>query len=525
MGEAIAPFAGLADKYAQPDLTRDLGLWAHMRLGIDLWSLQKKIGNDQNKRVYVRSCHDSGKTLLAAVKACHWIDTHPQRQARVISTAPTNDQVVGLLWNEINQMFDRAASRGTPLPGRVTQQEWWIGNYQAGVGRKPSDYKGVNFQGYHALWPLVIVDEADAITADMWTALDTLMTNDNACLFSIGNPDDPTSYFRKLQNNAENLGYQVYVIRAEDTPNFTGEAVSAYVSGVLLGKNWVRERVGMWGGVFALDAFKASGNLFGHIDHPLWSSKVMAEYPDESNLTIIRSADVQICAATEQEIDPNTAIFGTRALGVDFAGSETGDETVVRERVGHRALRRWGIRSADPEVVADFVVSCAQDAGSTQIVYDATGVGFGFGATLRRSLPRVALIPFVFGAGAADKDTFLNARAELYWKGRELSRDHKWDLSRMENSDETIAQLVSIRRVSDSKKIQVESKGEIKHRIGRSPDDADALLMAFYAGIAGGEARISTAAGVQIPTGSASVTRSSSGMIPTGASGLTRGAL
>lgn len=515
------PLAALAAKYSAPDLRHDVGAWAKEKLGIDLWSLQRQIADEQNKRVYVRSCHDSGKTFLAAVKACHHLDTHPVGQARVISTAPTNDQVVGLLWNEINQMFEKAAARGNPLPGRVTQQEWWIGSYQAGVGRKPSDYNGVNFQGYHCLYPLIIADEADGLNADIWNALGTLMTNDNAKLFAIGNPDDPTSYFRTLQEGADALGHKVFRIQARDTPNFSGEPVSEYVKGVLLGREWVRERIGMWGGPEALAEHTATGDYFVTVDHPFWSSKVLAEYPDENNLTIVRAADVQ-ASLVPTDVEP----FGTVALGVDIAGSERGDETVVRERKGRHALRRWGIRSSDPQVIENFLVECATVSGASQITIDAGGIGFGFIAGLKRLLPNVAIIPFNFGAGATNNTTFANARAELYWNMRELSRDRKWDLSRMEESEETIAQITSVRRKEDTKKIQVEDKGEVRKRIGRSPDDADALGLAFYSGKAGGEARTYSAAGTMIPTGAGSVVRSGAGSsLPTGAAGLTRGAL
>lgn len=460
-------------------------------------------------------------TFLAALKACHWIDTHPVGQARVISTAPTNDQVVGLLWMEINQLFERAASRGNPLPGRLTQSEWWIGSYQAGVGRKPSDYSGENFQGYHCLFPLVIADEADALPAPIWDALGTLLTNDNACMFAIGNPDDPTSVFHKMQDAAAELGHTVYQIRAQDTPNFTGEPVSDYIKGVMLGREWVRERISMWGGPRALDAFNLSGDYFGvEVDHPFWQSKVMAEYPQESNLTIVRAADALACMVPNED-EP----FGTIALGVDVAGSEQGDETVVRERVGRHALRRWGIRSADPEAIEDFLIGCALESGCTQLVIDAGGIGFGFIAGLRRHLPRVAIIPFNFGAGAIKKDTFRNARAELYWHMRTLSRDRGWDLSRMEQAEDTVAQVTSIRRKADAKLILVEAKDDVRARIGKSPDDADALGLAFWSGKSGGEAVVSSGVGTRIPTGSGSVIRGTPvpGGLPTGAAGLTRG--
>src|SRR6516164_2927713 len=95
-------------------------------LDVLLWSKQQEImlALEAHDRVAVRSCHDSGKSFVAAVIAARWLDTHPHGQARVITTAPTMTQVRGILWVEINQLHERAS-----LPGRVNQTEWWIGSY------------------------------------------------------------------------------------------------------------------------------------------------------------------------------------------------------------------------------------------------------------------------------------------------------------------------------------------------------------------------------------------------------------
>lgn len=70
----------------------------------------------------------------------------------------------------------------------------------------------------------------------------------------------------------------------------------------------------------------------------------------------------------------------------------------------------------------------------------------------------------------------------MWWEiGRELSEDKAWDLTDI--GDMTIAQLTAPRYGLDSSgRIKVEKKDETKKRIGRSPDDADALLLAFYSG-------------------------------------------
>lgn len=463
-------------------------------------------------------------TLLAAVVACHHLDQTPIGEGRVISTAPTGAQVRGLLWNEIGQMWERAAERGNPLPGRVNQTEWWIGNYMAGVGRKPGDYDQSHMSGYHARYPLVIADEADGLSADLWAALDTLLTNRTAKLFGIGNPDDTTSHFHSLQKIATSLGYQAFKISAWDTPNFSGEKVSELLHDVLLSEDWVRAKRMQWGGPIA-----AEGELRSHVDHPMWASKVEAEYPDESELTIIRAGPLsaltlQLEDATGKPIRP----FGPVALGIDVAGSEGGDETVVRERIGKWMMREWTIQSGDPTLIEEFIIECAQISGATVITIDVTGgYGFGFLAGLRRELPRVAFVEFNFGAGAEDKEHFKNARAELWWRGWELTRDQGWNWAYAENADATMGQLAAARKLPGAKVLQVESKDDLRKRMGRSPDNADAALLAAWHSATGGNLNVTSPAGQQLPTGVGSVTRSAgsgprSGAIPTGAAGVIR---
>ena len=73
-------------------------------------------------------------------------------------------------------------------------------------------------------------------------------------------------------------------------------------------------------------------------------------------------------------------------------------------------------------------------------------------------------------------------RDQLWWEvGRQLTTTGGWDLSQI--NDATVAQLTSPKYAMDSSgRIKVEAKADTKARLGRSPDDADALLLAFYQG-------------------------------------------
>jgi hypothetical protein len=51
----------------------------------------------------------------------------------------------------------------------------------------------------------------------------------------------------------------------------------------------------------------------------------------------------------------------------------------------------------------------------------------------------------------------------------------------MENGDNTLAQLLETHYEHDLKgRVKVEPKDDIRKRTGRSPDNADALLLAYY---------------------------------------------
>lgn len=89
------------------------------------------------------------------------------------------------------------------------------------------------------------------------------------------------------------------------------------------------------------------------------------------------------------------------------------------------------------------------------------------------------------------KLTMLNLRSELYWRMRE-ALDPEYNSSVcLPDDPELLRDLSSARyKMLAGGKIQVESKEDIKKRIGRSPDKGDAVLMANY----NGEAVISAGA-------------------------------
>lgn len=467
----------LARRFEAPRVHPDPVRWAEDVVDAELYSKQREILRliEFVPKLAVPSCHSSGKTRTAALAAARFLAKYPPGTARVVTTAPSGGQVRGVIWNEINAIFDHAnEKRRGALPGRVNQTEWWIGNWMAGVGRKPKDRPKTDnevrapetFQGLHAEHLLVIIDEAGGVPDELWIGVDTLVTNVGAKILAIGNPDDPETEFARVIGNAlepddagEYNDWTVVKIPAWETPNLSGEPVASLLNRVLLSREWVADKRRKWGE-----------------DSGLWAAKVAADFPSASQLTVVRVIDA---TAARYGLDADDLRgFEDVQLGVDIAASETGDETVVRERRGRRLLRRWSCRSKEPEDVTELIVQAQRESGATLIHVDATGVGFGFLSDVRKEVPGVSVQPFVAAARATDPGQYENRRAEAHWYLRDELRRHALDMSETEDADDAIAQLTTVRYRIKNGRIVVEAKDDIRRRTGRSPDDADAIILA-----------------------------------------------
>lgn len=461
--DALTAADSLEAEQRQERWQHDPAAWVRERLGGFAWSKQRDIlaAVRDNRRTAVRSGHGVGKSHTAALVACWWLDTHPPGTAFVVSTAPTFPQVRAILWRYIRRLHAAAG-----LPGRVNQTEWFIDDELVGFGRKPADHDESAFQGIHERFVLVLLDEACGIPEQLWVAADALTTNADCRMLAIGNPDNPASYFRKVCTPGS--GWHAIGISAFDSPNLSGEQVPEKVALSLVSREWVEEKRREWGE-----------------DNPLYRSKVLGEFSADHPNQVVRQSDVAACRAV-----PDTAPAGKELLpvelGVDVGGG--GDETVIRERRGRVAGREWRARTDRPEQIAPLVLQAIRETGASAVKVDSIGIGFGVIGELRNMTGRELHKAHIDAVNVAEKpqepDKYLNLRAELWWEiGRNLSERRGWDLSSMENADATIAQLLEPRWEIDAQgRIKVEPKAEVIKRMGRSPDNADALLLAFYVG-------------------------------------------
>ncbi len=437
--------------------------WMQERLGEYLWTAQKTIVNSvrDNRYTAVKSCHGIGKSHIAARLVAWWIESHPPGEAFVVTTAPGGAQVRAVLWRYIREIHARAR-----LSGRTNQTEWYLDHLGAehlvAMGRKPPDHDADAFQGIHARYVLVIFDEADGVPPTLWNSGMSLISNELSRFLAIGNPVNPASEFAEVCKPGS--GWNTIKVSAMDSPNFTGEACPEAVGDELISHVYVDEMKHRWGE-----------------DHPQYVSRVLAEFPSLSDNGLIPFAWVQ--AAIDRSLAPSGPIH----LGIDVGGG--GDSTVQALRQGGHVRIRSKDRNPDTMETTGNVLVAIRETGADLAKVDEIGIGRGVvdrsaeiakdksePSTTRDAAAKVRGVNV--GRAPQDKEAFVNLRAEGYWALRERFQDGTIDID--PKDEELAGQLVDLRyKRTSSGKIQIESKDDIRKRGRKSPDEADAVMLAF----------------------------------------------
>ena len=431
-------------------------------LGADLWDGQREIVRSvfDNPRTAVKASHATGKTFVAAQIVLAWF--YLMGPTKILTTAPTWLGVSRLLWSEIGRGHGRMPSDmgGTLLGTELrASRDWWA------IGLSTDE--GVRFQGHHAERMLVVIDEAPGVRPDIWEAVEGIRASGDVRLLVIGNPVQPGGpFFDAFTKDRE--GWATHTISAFDSPNFDGiesleqllamppEELDKNERPYLVTRRWVAEKARDWG----------EGT-------PMFASRVHGDFPMQSDRALFSLAWL------DQARGPNTSNgnpSGPIVVGIDVAGPGQ-DETVVKVRQGSTVIGSAAFSSNDAR--GDVVAYLKQHRWHiSQINVDAGGIGHYFAEHLNDQ--GFTVCPCNFGSAPMDGDLFKLWKDEGFWHLRERFKEGRLHGLQEHDGDKTVAQLSSILWDTDSSgRIRVESKDAMRKRGVRSPDHADALMLAF----------------------------------------------
>ncbi|MBR0315966.1 MAG: hypothetical protein IJQ99_03795 [Synergistaceae bacterium] len=429
-----------------------------------LWSTQYEIltAVRDNPRTAVRSCHGIGKTFTAAMCILWFLYSH--EKAIVLSTAPTWRQVEKLIWKEIRSAYREAI---IPLGGSLAPKapelhlifnEW----YAAGISTNEPE----RFQGFHEENILVVVDEAAGVNIEIFEAIEGILTSTGARLLLIGNPNSIGTPFYDAFTKP---GFKTFHISAFDTPNFTEAGITQddIKNGTwknkiteikypkLITPQWVADRYISWGENSAP-----------------YQVRVMGNFPQQGEDTLIPLAWIELAMQRWEDTPEGNPI----QLGVDVAAYGS-DSTVIAERRGLKVMPLNVYTQKNTRETTGLVLNKAKEVNAKKISVDEIGIGRGVVDSLAEEGYRDVGVNVA--ERSSDPERYHNMRAELWWNLRELLDPEKKPIA-LPDDDELLAELSSVKYKIDSRgAIQIESKEEMKKRLGRSPDRADAVVLAF----------------------------------------------
>lgn len=479
-GLGVVSVRGLEARMRRDRYARDPVLWVHEKLGEYMWSGQRKMlcAVRDHKRNAFYSCHRIGKSMSMGRIAFWWLDTHNPGEALVVTSAHSATQVKLALWREMARVHAKGR-----FPGRMNQVEYYMPmpdgrEEMVAFGRKPEDSDTTAFQGTYSKYVLVLGDEACYIPEALWNGMDTLVSNEFSKIVMFGNPDDASTQFARVCKPGS--GWNVLGFGYLHTPNFVehpdykgtsadreiDRACPQQILDSLIGPSWVEAKRRDWGE-----------------SNPLFISKVLGQFPHFNSDGLI---PVQwIREAQERSLEPGFPV----ELGVDVGGGANASTIARRQGPVVRIVHKDN--NPDTMQTLGKVLASIKESGAAIAKIDQIGIGHGAAdrakemasdQELQKTRPLEAQAAakvkgIEVGNPAQDSEQYVNLRAEGYWLLRERFREGNIDI---DPADEDLAaQLSAIRYKRSGSRIQIESKDEMRKRGIASPDDADAVMLAF----------------------------------------------
>lgn len=446
-------------------------LWAEQYLGIKLWSKQAEVAMSlvDNKNVAVKAGHEVGKSFLAGLLICWWVDVHWKLPGGcfVVSTAPSTPQINAIVWREVRRFHALARERfekglvDHALPGYITSDAHWRleNGIELGYGRKPPDAKEDTMSGIHARYVLSVGDEAVGLTEALIGDLGNITSNATSRRFLIMNPTNPLAYAATIWRK-KMKAWKTFTISVFDSPNFHGgEGFPVEVLETLVDQSYVDDMAEMYG-----------------VESPTYISRVTGEFAWDMGFTLIRPEDVAL--GIECDIQPS--LESVPRLGVDVSRSKAGDKnTVYSWHDGKlRLLDSWN----EPNAMrtAERIDTLARENGVREIRIDGAGLGGPIADAVRELAKGLYVVHEMLGGDRSpDPSRWYNCRAWWYWSFSERLGRGEIDI---DVEDEVLQrELLGIelkQRAAGNNSILLESKEDMRKRGVGSPDHSDGAIYA-----------------------------------------------
>lgn len=412
------------------------------------------------KRVAVRGPHGLGKSATKAWAILWFALTRDGEDWKIPTTASAWRQLKHYLWPEVRKWAVRLDWEKIGREPFDERKELLTLSLKLNTGEAfamASD-KPETIEGAHADHILYVFDEAKTIPAATFDAAEGAFAGggedvpQEALAFVASTPGDPVGRFYDI--HARKPGYEDWKVRHVTKD----EAIAAG----RISANWAEQRKKQWGESSAV-----------------YQNRVEGEFASSADDGVIPLAWVELANERWHEIEEWGAF---NQMGADIARSGE-DKTVMAPRFD------WAVKELRRYAKEDTMQTSGRISGflaknGGRAVVDVIGIGAGVVDRLREM--GFDVVAFNASERTDKKDStgelgFVNKRSAGWWNLRELLDPDSGIPVALPPDDTLTGDLVAPKwKVMSGGRIQVESKDQIKKRIGRSTDDGDAVVMAYW---------------------------------------------
>lgn len=501
-------------------------LYAKEKLGLDLWSKMAAILDEVEKAPYrtnVKSGHKVGKTNSCAAFINYWFDVYDP--GVVITTGASYDAMKDTVWSEVRMQRTRANLPdffiGPVAPEMRTSPDHWAKLFSVN--------QSTAFQGKHRGRMCFLFDEAVGVERAMFTVAETMFKSEPGFAWlCFCNPTDPSSQIYAEEQLLRAGGipkWRTYSISSLDHPNIVAQREAREKRGVELSSkdlpipnavsisqvdDWVQD----W--CLPIDPLSreatdfewtfADGRKGWFRPQMDWEARCEGKWPSSATTSVWSDALFQKIV----EATGTIPLHLLPELGGDV-GRFGDDKSCIHTRWGPLSLThgsRQGLRTTE---MTGWVIETATELAKLvnqlrekeragrpictpqEIPLKIDDDGVGGGVTDELFEQGFNVIPVNGQSIPAEPARYLNKRSELWFQnvrraivggvafcsigsdGKVYSRLDKDAVARLK-----LQAMAPKWKMAGKGQRVVEKKEETKKRLGHSPDDMDAMNLAYY---------------------------------------------
>lgn len=414
----------------------------------DPWQIEVLSELPTRNRLALKASKGCGKTTLLAWSAWWFMATRPH--PKVVATSITEDNLSDGLWAEMAKWQAKSdylklhyTWQKTRIVSNNYPETWFMSARTWSKSADPAK-QADTLAGLHAEHLLFILDEVGGIPDSVMAAAEAgLATGGDTKLLMAGNPTNLEGPLYRACTNERHLWFVREITGDPDDP----------MRATRISEQWARDQIDKYGR-----------------DNPWVLVNVFGRFPPGSLNTLLGVEEVT--KAMRNTLGKDKYEFSQKRLGIDVARFGD-DKTVIFPRQGLVAFRPTEMRNARTNDIAARVFAAKSKWRCELEFVDDTG---GYGAGVIDSLIQSGVSPNPINfSGKAIDPRYFNKRSEMWFEmANWIKRGGV-----LPNIPELAAELTTPTYTFQNGKFRIEEKDQIKERLGRSPDYADALALTF----------------------------------------------